>query len=335
MKSLLRTAAALALPLLAMATPSSPTAPLSSISQAAATVAPPLSSFEKQGNSQYILCQLNRDRQARYQSPVFLHSTLNQVAQTLGQRYSSGTFESSLFNDLYNAQLAPLGSSVTASYKVLGTFDSDRDYVPEIEKTIYNALFARNLDAIGVYQIQGVYTIVLASGLQYKPQNIDVCPYSSTPYTPPDGSSAPGSVVNGVDLPRFLCSINRERQKTGLNAFVVHTALANEAQEQVKVMKSLGHYTVDGPRNVDDEIYAQRVNVKQLYWMAGDRYRNSDSLVNVLMSTYSNIVLDPNYQVIGVAQLDGFWSVIFGGLYRNVNPGNTCPLTIDDVTYTS
>ncbi|KAJ2370355.1 hypothetical protein IW150_004942, partial [Coemansia sp. RSA 2607] len=80
----------------------------------------------------------------------------------------------------------------------------------------------------------------------------------------------------------------------------------NEAEEQVKQMKSLGHYTVDGPRNVDDEIYAQRVNVKQLYWMAGDRYRNADALVNVLMSTYSNIVLDPNYQVVGVAQLDGF-----------------------------
>ncbi|KAJ2782650.1 hypothetical protein GGI15_002848 [Coemansia interrupta] len=287
------------------------------------------------GNPQRIICQLNRDRESRYLSSAFLHSTLNKVAQKLGQSYADGTFESSLFNDLYNSQLAPLGQSVTASYKILGTFNSDSEYVREIEKTIYNSLFARNLDAVGLYQVDGVYTIVLSSGLKDKPSSIETCPSSSLPYTPPDGSSAPGSVVNGIDLPRFLCRINQERVKAGGAALVVHTALANEAQEQAKQMKSLGHYTVDGPRNVDDEIYAQRVNVKQLYWMAGDRYRNADALVNVLMSTYSNIVLDPNYQVVGVAQLDGFWSVIFGGLYRNVYPGQTCPLTIDDVTYTS
>ncbi|KAJ2137505.1 hypothetical protein IW137_000266 [Coemansia sp. RSA 1287] len=289
-----------------------------------------------QGNAQQIVCQINRERSNRYLSPVFLHRTLSDAALSLGQRYADGNLNSAYFDRVFNSRIAPLGSNVYSSYKVLGTFANDDDYVVRLEQSIYDTLFARTLDAIGIYENSGTYTIVLASGLRDRPSSVDVCPNTTTQYSPPgDTPSPPSNIENGIDLPAFLCAINHERTNARTDAFVVHTALHNEAWEQAKQMSQLGHYTVDGPRKVDESIYGQHVNMKELYWVAGDSFHNVNSLVNVLMSTYSSKVLDPKYQVIGVAQKDGFWSVIFGSLYRSVRARNSCPLTLSDVDYTS
>ncbi|KAJ2792340.1 hypothetical protein H4R20_006758, partial [Coemansia guatemalensis] len=249
--------------------------------------------------------------------------------------YSNGNLESSYFDQLFSSKINPLGNGVSSSYKILGNFKSDQDYVNALENSIHDTLFGRTLDAIGLYESGGVYTIVLASGLSQRPNFIETCPSGNTQYSPPNKSDGSGGVVNGVDLPQFLCSLNRERGHARADAFVVHKALADEAQEQVKQMSRLGHYTVDGPRKVDESIYGQRVNVKQLYWVAGDSYHSAQTLVDVLMSSYEDKTLDSNYSVIGVAQKDGFWSVIFGSLYRSVHAYNPCPLTVDDVDYTS
>ncbi|KAJ2472179.1 hypothetical protein GGI02_001759 [Coemansia sp. RSA 2322] len=286
------------------------------------------------GNSQLIICQLNRDRQARSLAPVFLHRNLSQVAQQLGAKYSSGSLDSQYFNTLFNGNIAPLGAGVSSSYKLLTLLDNDGSFVTQIEQSIYTALFDRNLDAIGLYVDSGVYTIVLASGLAQKPKDVSVCPSSPLEYTPPGDVPPAQNLVNGVDLPQFICSINSQRTSSDASAFVVHTALNNEAWEQVKVMNSLGHYTVDGPRYVDQAIYSQYINVKKLYWMAGEGYRNARYLANLLVSTYDDYVLDPNYTVIGVAQLNGFWSVIMASLPRTPRTGKACPLTVDEITYT-
>ncbi|KAJ2660112.1 hypothetical protein IW148_003943 [Coemansia sp. RSA 1199] len=296
---------------------------------------PALSSY--QGNAQQIICQINRDRTRRYLSPVFLHRTLSDAALSLGQRYADGNLNSAYFDRVFNSRIAPLGSNVLASYKVLGTFANDDDYVDRLEQSIYDTLFARTLDAIGIYEYAGVYTVVLASGLRDRPSSVDSCPNTSTQYSPPTDTPppSPSNIENGVDLPAFLCAINHERINARTDAFAVHTALHNEAWEQAKQMSQLGHYTVDGPRKVDDSIYGQHVNMKELYWVAGDSFHNANALVDILMSTYGGKVLDPKYQVIGVAQKDGFWSVIFGSLYRTVRTRNSCPLTLGDVDYTS
>ncbi|KAJ2718492.1 hypothetical protein GGI07_005730, partial [Coemansia sp. Benny D115] len=231
-----------------------------------------------QGNPQRIICQINKDRQARYLSPLFLHSTLSQVAQLIGIKYADGTLDQAYFNQLYASKLQPLGNQVTTNYQVLGTYSTDSDYVDAIEKAIYSKLFARNLDAVGVYQDKGIYTVVLASGLAQKPSTVETCPTSGTQYTPPDSNSS-GDIVNGIDLAKFLCSLNRERARVRAPTFIVHRALANEALEQARMMDSLGYYTADGPRAVDTSIYSQRVNVKQLYWMAGDKYKSAEGQI--------------------------------------------------------
>ncbi|KAJ2827330.1 hypothetical protein IWW50_001947 [Coemansia erecta] len=288
-----------------------------------------------QGSPQRIICKINRDRVRRYLAPVFLHRTLSDAAQSLGQRYADNRLNSAYFDQVFNSRIAPLGNSVSSSYKVLGTFNNDDDYVDQLEQSIYDSLFARTLDAIGIYENAGVYTIVLASGLRDRPSSVDSCPNDSSQYEGPNGGGNSNTIENGVDLPAFLCAINRERQHANVDAFPVHTALHNEAWEQAKQMSRLGHYTVNGPRKVDESIYGQRVNVKELYWVAGDSFHNAQTLVDVVMSSYGNKVLDPKYQVIGVAQKDGFWSVIFGSLYRSVYTRNSCPLTLGDVDYTS
>ncbi|KAI8323251.1 hypothetical protein GQ54DRAFT_310191 [Martensiomyces pterosporus] len=293
----------------------------------------PSTSKAYQGDELKILCRLNRDRQSRYENPVFLHHTLSQVAQELGTKYAGGAQQSSHFNSLLSSKILPLGTSVYASYQILGTLASDDDYIQGIESSINSSLFARNLDAIGLYENSGVYTIVLASGLAQKPQNIGLCPTSRIQFTPSDNSVMPTNIVNGVDLPRFLCSINTERVNANQDSFVVHHSLENEAYEQVKVMNSIGHYTVNGPRPVDQAIYSQHVNITKLSWMAGDSYHSAASLVDLLMSGYSTTILDPAFAVIGVAQLNGYWSVILGGLTYRVWPDQTCPLSIDDITY--
>ncbi|KAJ1749328.1 hypothetical protein LPJ79_003821 [Coemansia sp. RSA 1821] len=286
-----------------------------------------------QGNAQEIICQINRDRERRYLSPVFLHRTLSDAALHLGQRYEDNRLDSSYFDQVFSELIAPLGSSVSSSYKILGRFSSDSSYVSELEQSIYDSLFARTLDAIGVYESGGVYTVVLASGLQARPSSIETCPSGPSQFDPhQDGGS---SIKGGVDLPSFLCDINQERARANADAFVVHMALEDEAWQQALQMDRLGHYTVDGPRKVDESIYDQRVYVKQLYWVAGDSYHSPKSLVNVLMSSYRDKLLDPNFQVIGVAQKNGFWSVILGSLYRSVRVRNSCPLSLDDVDYTS
>ncbi|KAJ2775016.1 hypothetical protein IWQ56_000313 [Coemansia nantahalensis] len=291
-----------------------------------------------QGQAQQIVCQVNRDRVSRYLSPVFLHRTLSDAAITLGQRYEEGTLDSSFFNQLVARRISPLGSSVRTSYKVLGTFTNDSDYVERLERTIYDQLFDRTLDAIGVSESNGVYTVVLASGLAQRPSTIDTCPTGTAQFSPSDPGSSGGNtanVVNGVDLPQFLCTFNSARTRAHADAFVVHRALADEAQAQVEQMVQLGHYTVDGPRKVDESLYAAGVSVKQLYWMAGDTYHGATSLVNLLTANYANYVNNPVYSVIGVAQKNGYWSVILASLYRSVHAYSPCPLTLSDVDYTS
>ncbi|KAJ2041768.1 hypothetical protein GGI03_004880 [Coemansia sp. RSA 2337] len=295
----------------------------------------PPAALDTHGNVQRILCQINHDRQVRRLSPVFLHQTLSRVAQQLSDQFTGSSRDSTTYNDLFNDMIAPLGSSVSSSYKILGTLRNDTDFVTQIETAIYNALFSRNLDAIGIYEDDGVYTIVLVSGLFQKPWDIQICPSNPTQFSPPNDQPTTDSVVNGIDLPKFLCAINRERVNSNSSPLVVHTALANEAEEQVKVMDQLGHYTVDGPRYVDDAIYSQHVNVVRLYWMAGEGYRNENSLVNILVSNYRKTVLDPNYTSIGVAQLNGFWSVILASQSRAPSPGTSCPITIGDIAYIS
>ncbi|KAJ2745571.1 hypothetical protein GGI20_002058 [Coemansia sp. BCRC 34301] len=293
--------------------------------------------LDTHGNMLRILCQINRDRHARYLAPVFLHQTLSDVAQQLSDSFTSGAPDtSSSYNTLFYRKIAPLGSDVSSSYKILGRLSNDNDFVSQIEMSIYGAIFARNLDAIGVYEDSGVYTIVLASGLLQKPWDVQSCPNSPTQFSPtPSDPPSSGNIVNGVDLPQFLCAINRERIAANAHALVVHTALAGEAEEQVKVMNQLGHYTVTGPRYVDEAIYSQHVNVVKLYWMAGEGYRNANALVNLLLSNYRSTVLDPNYTSIGVAQLNGFWSVIMASQSRDPSPGTSCPLTISDISYIS
>ncbi|KAJ2837185.1 hypothetical protein FBU31_001196 [Coemansia sp. 'formosensis'] len=307
---------------------------LSASSSRQSAPAIPPAPLDTHGNLQRILCQINHDRQSRYLSPVFLHQTLSQVARQLSDTYIRGYSDSSTYNALFNSRIAPLGSSVSSSYKILTTLRSDTDYITQIENAIYSALFARDLDAIGLHEENGVYTIVLVSGLFQKPWDIQLCPSNPTQYSPP-GEQPTTDVVNGVDLPKFLCAINKERQSSNANALVVHTVLANEAEEQVKVMNRLGHFTVDGPRYVDESIYAQHVDIVKLYWMAGEGYRNVNLLANILVSNYRSSVLDPNYTSIGVAQLNGFWSVILASQSRAPTPGISCPLTINDVTFIS
>ncbi|KAJ2784982.1 hypothetical protein H4R18_000796 [Coemansia javaensis] len=284
--------------------------------------------------AQRIVCQVNRDRESRYLAPVFLHRTLSDVAEDVGQRYEAGALGSSYFDQVFTARIAPLGSSVRASYKVLGSFETEREYVQALEASIYDALFDRTLDAIGVYERNGVYTAVLASALAQRPDVIETCPTGTAQFTPSDDGSS-GAVVDGVDLPRFLCGLNGRRAHAQAGAFVVHRALAAEARAQVDQMATLGRFTVDGPRKVDESIYAQNVHVKQLYWMAGDSYRSAAALVDLLTAAYEDKVLNPTYSVIGVAQKNGYWSVILATLYRSVYARNPCPLTLGGVDYTS
>ncbi|KAJ2557299.1 hypothetical protein EV175_001430 [Coemansia sp. RSA 1933] len=279
----------------------------------------------KLGNESIIVCQLNKDRKNRYELPVFAHQTLSQAAEILGTRYAGGTFNNSLFDDVYTNLLQPLGNSVTASYKILGTFSSDIDYTQAVERSIYSTLLARNLQAIGVYERRGVYTIVTAAGLADLPGSIDPCPVSpSPPYSPP--GTDPSRTVDGIDLPSFLCAINGRRTDIGTVPFVMHKALESEASEQAKQMVRLGRYTVDGPRKVDQALYSAGAALKKLYWFAGDRYTGARALVDLLMASYADTLLDPNYSVVGVAQEEGYWSVILAQLYRNPAVKFTCPV---------
>ncbi|KAJ2893334.1 hypothetical protein IWW38_002895 [Coemansia aciculifera] len=306
--------------------------------QGSPAILPATTSSDTHGNALHILCQINRDRYSRYLSPIFLHQTLSDVAQQLGDKFTAGVSDTTdTYDMLFYRKIAPLGNAITSSYKILGTLSSDTDFVTQIEQSIYSALFARNLDAIGLYEDGGVYTIVLASGLLQKPRYVQSCPSNPTQFTPTpnDGPPAPDGTVNGVNLPQFLCAINRERIAANAPAFVVHTALAAESVEQVKVMNQLGHYTVTGPRYVDEAIYGQHVNVVKLYWMAGEGYRGANSLANLLLSNYRSTLLDPAYTSIGVAQGSGFWSVIMASQSRAPSPGITCPVTTDDITYIS
>ncbi|KAJ2449270.1 hypothetical protein EV183_004981 [Coemansia sp. RSA 2336] len=304
-------------------------------SPAAPAVPPavPPATHTAQGNAQDIVCQINRDRERRYLSPIFLHRSLSDAALHLGQRYADHRLDSSYFDQVFNQLIAPLGSSVSSSYKILGTISNDNAFVNELEQSIYDSLFARTLDALGVYEQDGVYTVVLASGLQDRPSSVETCPSSSSQFDPHEDNGS--GIKNGLDLPSFLCNINQERARANADALAVHTALEDEAWQQALQMDKLGHYTVDGPRKVDESIYDQRVYVKQLYWVAGDSYHSPQALVNVLMSSYRDKLLDPNFQVVGVAQKNGFWSVILGSLYRTVRVRNSCPLSLDDVDYTS
>ncbi|KAJ2761686.1 hypothetical protein H4S06_001074 [Coemansia sp. BCRC 34490] len=340
--------ASLAVALLAAGLLVSATAPATASSHiAAASATEPASLTDAQkassanaaqlGDAATIVCQINADRKARYELPVFVHGVLNQAAADLGNRYANGTFSDTLFDEIYSRTLAPLGGSVYASYKILGSFSSDLQYVRAVEQAIYSSLFARNLQAVGVFQNAGVYTLVLATGLTATPASVDACPASPVhPYYPPgSGGGGSSNVMNGIDLPSFLCSLNDKRSAAGSSAFAVHRALENEALQQAKQMVSLGHYTVDGPRKVDQSIYDQNVAVKKLYWFAGDRYTNARSLVELLMASYADTVLDPSYSVIGVAQLNGFWSLIMAELYSSVSVRFACPLSIDEVTFVS
>ncbi|PIA12780.1 hypothetical protein COEREDRAFT_17957 [Coemansia reversa NRRL 1564] len=299
------------------------------------TVVPAQPLLDNRGDAQGIICQINRDRESRYLSSVFLHRTLSSVAESLSEQYANGRLTNSYFDKIYNSAIAPLGPGVSSSYKILGNFKNDKDYVTELENSIHDALFGRTLDAIGLHESEGVYTIVLATGLSQKPSFIETCPSGNSQYSPLEKSDGLSGVVNGVDLPQFLCALNRERGRVRANAFVVHDALADEALEQVNQMSKLGHYTVNGPRKVDESIYARRVHINKLYWVAGDSYHSAQSLVDVVMSSYGDKALDSSYSVIGVAQKNGFWSVIFGSLYRSVYAYNPCPLTLEDVDRTS
>ncbi|KAJ1949636.1 hypothetical protein EC988_004697, partial [Linderina pennispora] len=183
---------------------------------------------------------------------------------------------------------------------------------------------------------KGIYTLVLASGLSAKPASVEVCPATREQFTPPTTTPGPpGNTVNGVDLLQFLCSINSERAAAGAAPLAVHSALANEASEQARIMSILGRYTVDGPRHVDEAIYAQGVSIAKLGWVAGDSFTSISSLTNLLVATYSSQVLDPAFNVVGVAQDSGFWSVILGKVNRNVVAGKKCPKDMGEVTFTS
>ncbi|KAJ2662037.1 hypothetical protein IWW48_002096 [Coemansia sp. RSA 1200] len=318
------------------ATASSHTAAASAAESASPTDAQKASSANaaQLGDAATIVCQINADRKARYELPVFVHGVLSQAAADLGNRYANGTFSDTLFNEIYSKSLAPLGGSVYASYKILGSFSSDLQYVRTVEQAVYSSLFAHNLQAIGVFQNAGVYSLVMATGLTATPATVEACPASPVhPYYPPGNNSS--NAMNGIDLPSFLCSLNDKRSAASSNAFAVHRVLEDEALQQAKQMVSLGHYTVDGPRKVDQSIYDQNVAVKKLYWFAGDRYTNARSLVELLMASYADTMLDPSYSVIGVAQLGGFWSLIMAELYSSVSVRFACPLSIDEVTFVS
>ncbi|KAJ2706869.1 hypothetical protein H4R19_004964, partial [Coemansia spiralis] len=87
--------------------------------------------------------------------------------------------------------------------------------------------------------------------------------------------------------------------------------------------------------NVDESLYGAGVNVKSLYWMAGDTYHGATSLVDLLNANYASSVTNPKYSVIGVAQKNGYWSVILATLYHTVQVYKPCPLSLDDVDYSS
>lgn len=276
-------------------------------------------------------CLLNRDRQSRFEQPLFVHQSLMAVAQQLGDSYANGTFQSSTFNQLYKEHLQQLGDSVQAYYKILGYFDNTRDYVQELENQIYSTIFKPQQQAIGVYQSDGIYTIVLVYGLKQTPDVIKPCPNQNDhPFVPTDQN-----VLNGIDLPMFLCQLNSRRIQSSAPAFAVHKALELEAQVQAQQMVQLGHMTVDGPRKVDDDIYGKGVRVRKLYWVAGDGYSGSGSLVNVLVENYPGAVLDGTYRAIGVAQEQGYWSVILAQLYVDPRNVKECPEDLNDVTFVS
>ncbi|KAI7833921.1 hypothetical protein BX661DRAFT_177812 [Kickxella alabastrina] len=201
--------------------------------------------------------------------------------------------------------IAPLGSTVSASYQVMYRYTSDDAYINAIVSRIYNKLIISSLDAIGLYYANGIYTIV--------PQVIDTCPTYATPYVPE-------SIVNGVNLPRILCSINTERVKAGRRPLAVHKALSDEAKEQVKLMDALGHY-FKAPR------------ISPLYWVAGQGNTDTDTMLDALSSKYYDDVTSSNYTIAGVAQLNGYWSFILGGLPYGITTRTVCPANLDQVTY--
>ncbi|KAJ1930983.1 hypothetical protein GGF37_007543, partial [Kickxella alabastrina] len=258
---------------------SAATAPSNSLDSLDSSKSPPPVRAANQGNIKEILCRINIVRDTQGFDPVFLHGTLSGVAELLHQNYNNNAILSSNFDILYNNMIAPLGSTVSASYQVMYRYTSDDAYINAIVSRIYNKLIISSLDAIGLYYANGIYTIVLANGLSQVPQVIDACPTYATPYVPE-------SIVNGVNLPRILCSINTERVKAGRRPLAVHKALSDEAKEQVKLMDVLGHYFVGEPRKIDEQLKKKAPRISPLYWVAGQGNTDTDTMLDALSSKY-------------------------------------------------
>ncbi|KAJ2145968.1 hypothetical protein IW139_001876 [Coemansia sp. RSA 353] len=281
------------------------------------------------GNPQKIVEKINTDRKIRNLKPVFLHRALSDVAQVMGERYANANPNPSYFDRLVVNRLEPLGTSVSASYTTLRVFKNDK-YVDRLKQTIKDTLFDSSLEAVGVYEAAGVYTLVLASGLTNYPL-IEMSP-DAAQYVPPDYTGKYSTTVeNGIDVPAFVTAMNRERRNTGVDVFAVHTLLHKEAWKQVVQMSKQGHSSV---YDNDADVCILDTSVRELFQTAGDGFQTAKLLVDSVLLSYGSIALDQKYNAIGVAQKDGYWSVIFGSCCKSVG---RCayPQTLDKVDYIS
>ncbi|KAJ1952810.1 hypothetical protein GGI12_006154, partial [Dipsacomyces acuminosporus] len=138
-------------------------------------------------------------------------------------------------------------------------------------------------------------------------------------------------IINGIDLPGFLCALNKRRINSNLDPFIIQRVLFNEAYEQVKLMNVLGRYTTT--RKVDQMIFGHRnVNVSRLSWIAGDDYSDTERLADLITTKYATFTLNSQFSTIGVAQLNGFWSVILAGVNTDIDAEQmVCPLRVEDI----
>ncbi|KAJ2121368.1 hypothetical protein IW147_004331 [Coemansia sp. RSA 720] len=283
------------------------------------------------GNLHQIVCKINQDRKSRSLSPVFLHRALSDIAQIMGKCYANANPSPAYFERLVVNRLEPLGTNVSASYTTIGVFKND-EYVDHLKQTTKDTLFDRLLEAVGIYEDAGVCTIVLASGLNDHPATIDKCLTGTTQYSPPGYTGKYSTTIeNGIDVPAFLTAINRERKNTGVCVFVVHTALHKEAWKQVEQMSKQGHFVYE-PHN-DNLVRRLNTDIQELYQAAGDGFQTAKLLVDRVLLSYGNKALDSKYHAVGIAQKDGFWSVIFGDCYKPSTSRYAYPQTLDKVDY--
>ncbi|KAJ2498290.1 hypothetical protein GGH96_004439 [Coemansia sp. RSA 1972] len=292
--------------------------------------------FHNHDNPHKIVGKINKDRESRNLPPVFLHRALSDIAQIMGERYANGNPSPSYFERLVINRLEPLGTRVSASYTTLGIFKNDVEYVVHLGTTIKDTLFDPLLEAVGVYENAGVYTLVLAMGLNDHPSTIEMSPTNATQFVPPGYTDKYSTTTeNGINVPEFLTALNRERKNTGLCVFAVHTLLHKEAWKQVEQMSKQGNPTVCEPHEDEYILRILDTNIQELFRTAGDGFQTIKSLVDRVLLSCGNKVLDQKYNAIGVAQKDGFWSVIFAECYQSSTSRYAYPQTLDKVDYIS